>query len=243
MNAMKTSRSGEAGFTLIEMLIATALFLLVVAALATVTSQWLPNWNYGMARIQRAEQVSLAMERILADFAAAEFIPPNAKIKQPLFDGGELAATFVRTSIGPNSAPGLEIVRLLETADEKGPILVRSSAPFVPIDSSAVAQLKFTDPVVLLRAPFRVQFSYAGNDRAWRSIWREAEELPAAVRITVRNSATGQTLAVSAAATIHVNAGVQCATQPKACFPSAVQQITEPAAGNETPNAAGSEMH
>jgi general secretion pathway protein J len=36
-------------------------------------------------------------------------------------------------------------------------------------------------------------------------------QLPALVRVTVRDSATGQVLAVSRAATVHINAQAECA--------------------------------
>ncbi|MEN3289563.1 MAG: ral secretion pathway protein, partial [Bradyrhizobium sp.] len=49
------SRSGEQGFSLIEALVALALTGLVLSALATITAQWLPNWNRGIDRIQRSE--------------------------------------------------------------------------------------------------------------------------------------------------------------------------------------------
>ena len=102
--------AADAGFTLIETLIATALFLVVIGALATVTAQWLPSWNRGFARVQRTEQMALGIERIMADLAAAEFITPNVNVKRPIFDGTTLGVIFVRNAVGPNAQPGLEIV-------------------------------------------------------------------------------------------------------------------------------------
>ena len=43
-------------------------------------------------------------------------------------------------------------------------------------------------PVVLLRAPFRLSFAYAGPDRVWKSTWQEADKLPAMIRLTVRDA-------------------------------------------------------
>src|SRR3984893_17624015 len=100
-------RGGEAGFTLIETLVALALTGLVLSALANITSQWLPNWNRGLDRIQRSESISLALQRIGADLAAAEYVPAGREQRRPLFEGSELAVTFVRTTLGPNSRPGL----------------------------------------------------------------------------------------------------------------------------------------
>jgi general secretion pathway protein J len=199
----------EAGFTLIEVLVATLLMTVILAALATVTAQWLPNWNRGMARVQRAERLALGLDRIVADLSVAEMIPVNGNAKVPLFEGTELAVTFVRTAVGPNARPGLEFVRLVEKADSQGPAMVRERAPFVTMPSDA--QIRFTDQVVLIRLPFRVTFSYAGPDQVWQSNWLGQSRLPDMVRIAVRDGATGETLGVSGAAIVHVNAGADCA--------------------------------
>ena len=209
----RRDRRNVAGFTLIEMLIATALMVAILSALATVTAQWLPNWNRGFARVQRAELASVGLERIVADLAAAEFILPYAKAKTPLFDGAELSVTFVRSALGPNTNPGLEIVRIAETADQRGLAMVRQSAPFWPLapDGSG-APPRFGDPVVLVRAPYRVSLSYAGTDRVWNGSWRDLPNLPTAIRVLLRDAGTSQTLAVSTAATVHVNLSAKCVT-------------------------------
>ncbi len=214
----RRARSTEAGFTLIEVLVATLLMTVILMALATVTSQWLPNWNRGMARVQRAERLSMGLDRIVADLSAAEMLPINADAKVPLFEGSELAVTFVRSAVGPNTRPGLEIIRLVEKADDQGLAMVRERAPFVPMPADA--QIRFADQVVLIRSPFRVAFSYAGPDQVWQPNWRGQAQLPDMVRMTVRNGATGQVLAVSSAAMVHVNAWAECARakNPSACL-------------------------
>ena len=202
-------RANEAGFTLIEILLATLLMTVILAALATVTSQWLPNWNRGMTRVQRAERLAIGLERVLADLSVAEMIPPSGDSKRPLFDGSELSVTFVRTAVGPNTLPGLEIIRLIEKADDQGLALVRERTPFSPM--AADTQIRFADQVVLIRAPFRVTFAYAGPDQVWQPTWRGQMQLPAMVRVSVRNGTTGQVLAASSAAIVHVNAPAECA--------------------------------
>ena len=200
---------GEAGFTLIEVLVAMLLMTVILAALATVTAQWLPNWNRGMARVQRAERLALGLNRIVADLAVAEMVPANADAKVPLFEGSELAVSFVRTAVGPNISPGLEIIRLIEKADDKGLALVRERAPFAPMPRDA--QIRFADQVVLIRAPFRVTFSYAGPDQVWQPNWRDQKQLPEKIRIAVRDGATGEVLGVSSAAIVHADAWAECA--------------------------------
>jgi general secretion pathway protein J len=209
---------GEAGFTLIEVLLATLLMTVILAALATVTSQWLPNWNRGMVRVQRAERLAIGLDRIVADLSVATMIPINGNAKTPLFEGSELAVTFVRTAVGPNARPGLEILRFIEKADDQGLAMVRERAAFTPMPPDA--QIRFADQVVLIRAPFRVTFSYAGPDQVWQPNWRGQMQLPDMVRITVRDGGTGQVLAVSSAAIVHVSAWAQCARakNPQACL-------------------------
>ncbi|HEY4975447.1 MAG TPA: hypothetical protein VII41_17675, partial [Steroidobacteraceae bacterium] len=64
---------------------------------------------------------------------------------------------------------------------------------------------------VLIRQPFRVTFSFAGPDKVWQPNWRGQARLPDMIRIAVRDSATGQLLAVSGATIVHVNAAAECA--------------------------------
>jgi len=95
-----SARKSEHGFTLLEALVALALTGLILSALATLTAQWLPSWNRGFDRIQQSELISIAMQRIAADLAAAEFVPASRATKKPLFEGTALSVTFVRTALG-----------------------------------------------------------------------------------------------------------------------------------------------
>lgn len=205
-------RTAIAGFSLLEALAAMALMASLAAALATVTAQWLPNWRRGFVRVQSTEQLRLGVERIVADLSAAQFITPNALTKHPLFEGTELSVVFVRSALGPNTRPGLEIIRFAETSDDKGFALVRERALFTPLQPAAggIQLPQFSDPVVLVRAPFRIRFSYAGPDRVWQDAWRDARQLPQAVRVTVKDAATDRSLSASTATRIHVDLPADC---------------------------------
>jgi general secretion pathway protein J len=89
----------------------------------------------------------------------------------------------------------------------------------LPPGSSLSEQIQLGDPVVLLRAPFRLSFSYAGRDRVWKSSWHEADRLPAAIMLTVRDAATERVLSVSTVASIHAEAPAagSCAQPRNGC--------------------------
>jgi general secretion pathway protein J len=214
IGGMTQQRAGERGFTLIEAIVALALMGLVLSALASITAQWLPNWNRGLGRIQRSEVLGIALQRIGADLAAAEYVPANRDSRRPLFEGSELSVVFVRTALGPNAGAGLDVVRLGETTERREFVTVRSRTRFTPLPSASrlSEEMHFGDPVVLLRAPFRLSFAYAGPDRVWKSTWRGAIKLPAMIRLTIRDASTERVLSISTITPLLVQA-------PSGCLP------------------------
>ena len=128
---------------------------LIVAALSAVTGQWVPNWNRGFVRVQRLESVDVGLQRLVSDLEAAEFVTPNVVSKSAIFVGDAKSVILIRVANAPGVVSHLEFVRLAETVDERGFALVRSHAPFKPLDPNLPldAQVYFADPVVLVRAP------------------------------------------------------------------------------------------
>jgi general secretion pathway protein J len=214
-------KDAESGFSLLEALISVGLMALLCAMLATVTAQWMRGWKAGFDRTQNDDLLGLGLDRIVADIGAAEYISPGQAGSHPIFQGTDSSVTFVRSAIGPNSPTGLEIVRLAEIDDARGRILVRTSTAFTPAvtaGSLADGTIEFTSPVVLIRPPFRVSFAFAGPDRFWRESWLNVNELPQAVRITVRNGETDEILPASTAALVDITAPAECATSTsRAC--------------------------
>jgi general secretion pathway protein J len=184
----------------------------ILAAFASITSQWLPNWNRGVARAQRSELVSVALDRLIADIGASEFISPNRDSKAPLFEGTEFSITLVRSAVGPNAGPGLEVVRIAAIKDKGEVLLTRSTKPFAPfaVGTTSLRQPDFANPVILLRSPYRISFAYAGGDGIWKTDWQNATQLPATVRLTVRDATSGRTLTISTTALVHVELPATC---------------------------------
>jgi general secretion pathway protein J len=144
-----------------------------------------------------------------------------------------LSVTFVRTALGPNTVTGLEFVQIAEITDSGGIALLRRTAPFAPFTGNG-AQLNFANPVVMVRAPYRVTFSYAGPDRVWRDTWRGAAQLPSAIRIRVRDAATFITLAESTATVVHAEVPARCA-QARTASECAIVSAAAQAASSSGP--------
>ena len=204
--------AADGGFTLMEMLVAIALMGVVLSALTTITAQWVPNWHRGFVRVQRNEMLDVALSRLVSDVGAAEFVTANRKAINPLFNGAELSVTFVRTALGPNTRPSLELVRISQISDRLGSVLTRSRAPFVPTDPDAVQSLPvvFTENVTLLRGLYRLSFAYADRDGTWRDRWLEEKEMPTSVRFTIRDAVSERSLAVSTATIVRVDVPAEC---------------------------------
>jgi len=211
-NAADPARSG--GFTLVEMLAATLLMGIILATLATITAQWLPNWDRDVTTLQREKILATGLDRLTADLAAAEFVSVGPANAPPVFDGDEFSVTFVRTTLEPNAGLGLQVVRIAESAgDDGGSTLVRSTAP-LPMGASQGVDadaLDFTNPVAVIGSPYHVSFSYAGPDRAWQDDWHGHPVLPRAIRIQIRDHATSALLAATTSTLIHAELPASCA--------------------------------
>lgn len=209
-------RAATAGFTLLEALVAVALMGIIMGTLATVTAQWLPNWSRGLLRVQRNEQLATALDRLVLDLGAAEYVSAREQGKW-VFEGDEVSVSFVRSALGPNSRGGLEYVRFSELGDGAGRALVRMRAPFAPFagDSTVLAnRVAFADPVVLLRQPYRIVFGYAGADGVWKDSWRGS--LPRMIRLNVLDTLTQRLLPISTAVYSHVNLAAPTPDQTEA---------------------------
>lgn len=214
------SRTPVRGFTMIEALISVLLMTIIVATLATVTSQWMRSWSRGVNRAQNLDVLAAGLDRIVADLSAAEVVSSDGAAGAPDFEGTETAVRFVRTTFGPASVPGLETVSIAEVSDQKGWMIARSSSGFMPgLERSAAA-----NPVVLARG-YRMSLAYAGSDGNWRATWSRSPFLPRMVRIRVSG---GGLATVSTIAPIRAELPARCtAIRPPVGCPGAPIQSPE----------------
>jgi general secretion pathway protein J len=225
-----------AGFSLIEALATVALTAMIMVALSSVAGQWIPRWGQGFVGLQRADLISVGIERLGADLAAAEHVSAWGGAEGPLFEGDASSVVLVRSAIGPNARPGLEVVRVAQGADDRGAAFIRTEAPFAPGAPGGPARaFAFADPVALVRAPIRVSLAYAGPDRLWALSWKGQDRLPAFVRITVSDAAN-RSLPLSTEVSVRVNAPARQRGDARAKA-AAAPDATSPAADESAPSA------
>ncbi len=203
-------RSSNAGFTLLEMMLALALTGVMVSAIAVFAGQWMTSWRAGFAQLQATDLLSLGLERLSADISSAQYAAVNSAQETTLFLGDAKSVVFVRRSPAPDTLGRLEVVRIAQTTDARGAALIRTRALYVPLSpGTPISSLHFTDPVALIRAPFLISFAYAGATRVWRESWSLNKALPAAVRVTVRTVGHAEVISASTAISLHVTGKIE----------------------------------
>jgi len=213
----RRARRRIAGFTLDRGADRDALMGVILGALATVTAQWMP-------KLEPAAWARSSAARFWGSGWSGwspTFRRPNssraAAIPAPVFDGTELSMTFVRSALGPNTRSGLELVRIGEIGSDRGPQLVRARTRFVPVTAdTANDQPSFADPVVLIRAPYRVTFAYCG---ARQGLAQPVGAAPANCRrrsvCRCATATTDRILQVSTATMVHAEMPPDCILGPK----------------------------
>ena len=162
--AAQVSQSRTDGFSLLEATASIALTATILVGLSSITGLWLPNWRRGFADLQRADGLGQDLERLLEDLSVAEYVTPWGNAPGPLFEGDPSSVVFVRSAIGPNARPELEVVRFGAGSEERGPALMRTRVSFAPGAPGGPAQpLAFTDPTALVRAPYQITFCLCGS--------------------------------------------------------------------------------
>jgi general secretion pathway protein J len=99
---------------------------------------------------------------------------------------------------------------------------------------------RFVDPVALMGKAYRVSFSYAGNDRIWHDSWTQENELPKAIRVTIREVHTRHILGASTALLLHVASPVDCINAKSQAECLALRAPNAQSAGSPTARATNS---
>jgi len=179
---------GEAGFTLVEVLVALALFSVLVTVLLNNVQFGLKAWNKTSAGIEQLDRTVVAQDVLRRIVGNLYPMTISENGDQPLvdLDGSRGALTFLGSA--PLVAGGAGRFRYKLGVEDRGSQknLVLTSAPELEVSEDRSMAAK----TVLLSDIARVEFSYFGEVKAnqageWVESWTRRSDMPRLVRIRV----------------------------------------------------------
>jgi general secretion pathway protein J len=189
MTGSADRRDAEAGFTLVELLVALALFSLLCSLLFGNVQFGMKAWQYGAVHAEQVDHTMVVqnlLRRILEE-AYPLFIANDPTHPHVDFDGSEKSLGFL--SSAPNAAGSGGRYRFVVAVDQHDARtdLVMTSRPELAdaLDRSLITRTALVADVE------HVEFSYFGvapPDRTaqWHNIWLQQSAMPQLVRIRAR---------------------------------------------------------
>jgi type II secretion system protein J len=221
---MPVTSKGRGGFTLVEMLGALAIAAMVILSTSALLRQGVFFFDRGSRSIGADEQLALAIDCLTRDFAAMRFVMQknDGGTRIGFADGaeGQEGITFLSAggrAVGPQ---GEEIVSLAIEVNGDDTQLVRRRVPWSG-PRMHLTDMLLGDPVVLLKGRVSLSFSFsklADNGTAeWVDHWTDDKSLPHAVRLNIRDEATGANLP-GAVFAVRADAPAACASSNPDCL-------------------------
>jgi general secretion pathway protein J len=179
--------SDEAGFTVVELLVALALFSLLVTLLFNDVGFGLRAWQIGSSHAERFER-SIASQDILRRMIGSTYpmLVRDGAGAWVDFEGAKETLKFLADAPMVAGGAGRFRFKLFVERHEDRSDLMMSSAP----ELANLEDSSMTSKTPLLPDIDRVQFSYSGSVAAaqgtsWRDSWIKRSDLPRLVRVRV----------------------------------------------------------
>lgn len=212
------------GFTLIETLAALVIGSVIILATANLVHDVALRFDQGTRRVQDAERLMLALERLARDFGSTRFVTRKGDNgAAALFTGHSAGALFVADAEISSGPRGEEVVSLTVEQDDDVARLVRRRGAW-PGLRTRPEEVALGDPVVLIEGRVDIALAYgrlatggATDDGtgprgliSWSDNWSGEFSLPRFVRLTLRDRSTGVDLFPGAEFIIRSDAPPSC---------------------------------
>jgi len=226
---------GSAGFSLIETLAALAIASAIMLSSSTLMYQVVYFFDAGTARIDQSEQLALAIDSLVHDFAATRFVVEEtageadntsktiaaAFIASPETKERPASVKFITSGSHGAEARGEEVVKLTIEHDDEFTKLVRRRSTWIG-PMMVLRDAHVDDPVVLLKGRFSLVLHYSEIDEGgtiiWHDHWTGKRGLPHSVRLDLQDLTTGKDLLSGLEFRIASNGSPACATGDQKCL-------------------------
>lgn len=180
-------RRHEAGFTLVELLVALALLSFVSLALFGSLRFGILAWGRGAAQTERVEHIAFAqnlLRRLVAD-AYPLFVSDGPTRRYVAFDGSTKSLAFLSSAPVVLGSGRSWFTFVLDRRGTRTDLVMTSRMELADREDASTLIRK-----VLLPDVDRVEFSYFGRSRSdrvaqWRDHWTGEMTLPELVRVRI----------------------------------------------------------
>jgi general secretion pathway protein J len=186
-------RGGQAGFTLLELLVALTLLGLVLAVIFGELRFTTRAWDAADAKLDRNGELlsvhSFVRQRLQQIHVRPPNVVPDGENSPVIFDGNSRSMEFLGTMPANVSEGGFYEISLSSQIGEDGNELFISWRPFDEDGTRRVADTS-DNSRVLLRGVREVRFSYFGQTGdnvtpQWWDIWPSRDAAPSLIRLRV----------------------------------------------------------
>ena len=179
---------GQSGFTLVELLVALALFSLLVTVLFNNVHFGLQAWKHGGARAEDVQHMMAVQELLRRTIGDAYPMYVTDAVTGPRidFDGTKDALSFLAGAPASANVGGRYRFKLFVERRSGADDLVLSAIPELVLSGGSTADTR----TVVLRDVDHADFSYFGRPAGernpqWIDIWSKRDDMPALVRVRV----------------------------------------------------------
>jgi general secretion pathway protein J len=180
---------GESGFTLLELLVAIALFSFISLALFEGLHFGILAWGRGGAHADQADHVMFvqSLVRRLLEDAYPEYVSNGPADGHANFEGTATSVSFLATTPAALGGGGRSHFALSGAQKEGRKSLVLTSKQELADDDETPAPAR----TILLSDIAGVEFSYFGRTRSdkgpqWRNFWTGESSLPQLIRVQIQ---------------------------------------------------------
>lgn len=222
-SASPSAANPQAGFTLIEVLVALALASLILVSLNLAMTTIRQGSEGARLRLSSNAVLTTAADVFSDDVAriAKIRLQGDDKAKGYWFDGSAGQIIYPLTEWAGVARPGLFLVRL-RVAGGKVTQLIRERSPLLPGETFD-GKREWGDPVVLLEGDYAIAFAYrapGGGMREWSDAWMMPRPMPEQISLTVTDRKTGRLAMPLLVQPLRIAGEVECASEGPQCEPS-----------------------